>query len=271
MKLTRIGKMSSRGKTKVVKYTTAPPKEVYEEVFKVIYAGKSHRGKTFGYLDILNHPSMKGKKLLIIATDTLANIEKNINLPQYKKFKSQIEFLCDENGNPVQITKNIDYAENAIKHALIKAKNDPLIKAVAIDNYDNLEEMYIFDLVSDKLSKGKAGKLMSYDYGTPRSRVYFSFIKPFLVMDNIHFFLTADVKEQYFDGDPTGNFDMNIPEKRRKHFSEWIWIDALFEGSIKETPNTIIRKWKGLRKPLPLGETNEFCEIIKKVNEKINQ
>lgn len=89
-------------------------------------------------------------------------------------------------------------------------------------------------------------------------------------MDHIHFFLTADVKEQYLDDNPTGTFDMNIPEKRRKHFSEWIWIDAKFEGSVKEEPNTIIRKWKGLRKPLTLGETNEFCEIIKQVSEKIN-
>lgn len=257
-------------KPKVIKYSTSVPKENYEEVYKVIYAGKTHRGKTYGYLDIVKHPSMKGKKLLIIATDTVSNIEKNINLPEYAKYKNQFVFLSDENGEPVQITKSIAYAEGAVKKAIIEAKNDPLIKAVAVDNYDNLEEMYLFDLVSDRLSKGKAGKLMSYDYGTPRSRVYFSFIKPFLVMDHIHFFLTADVKEQYLDDNPTGTFDMNIPEKRRKHFSEWIWIDAKFEGSVKEEPNTIIRKWKGLRKPLTLGETNEFCEIIKQVSEKIN-
>jgi len=258
--------LSQRRKpVKNVTFTTSTPKKDYDEVFKVIYAGKTHRGKTYGYLDILNHPSMKGKKLLIIATDTISNIEKNINLPAYENFKDRIEILSDAEGNPVQITKSVAYAEGAIKHAIIQAKNDPLIKAIAVDNYDNLEEMYLFDLVQDRLSKGKAGKLMSYDYGTPRSRVYFAFIKPFLVMDHIHFFLVADVKEQYFDDNPTGVFDMNIPEKRRKHFSEWVWIDAQFEGSVREKPNTIIRKWKGLRKPIELGEINEFTQIIDEV------
>lgn len=258
-------------RTKTVTFTTSEPAKVYEEVYKVIYAGKTHRGKTFGYLDILNHSSMKGKKLLIIATDTVTNIEKNINLSPYKDMKNQIEFLSDIEENPVQITKSVSYAESAIKHAIIKAKQDPLIKAIAVDNYDNLEEMYLFDLVQDRLSKGKAGKLMSYDYGTPRSRVYFNFIKPFLIMDHIHFFLVADVKEQYFDDNPTGIFDMNLPEKRRKHFSEWIWLDAKYEGSVKEIPDTIIRKWKGLRKPVSLGEINEFCKVIKKVDEIINE
>jgi hypothetical protein len=131
--------------------------------------------------------------------------------------------------------------------------------------------MYLYELVQDRLNKGKAGKLMPYDYGIPRSKVYFSFIKPFLVMDNIHFFLVADVKEQYFDDKPTGVFDMNLPEKRRKHFSEWIWIDAKFEGSIKEEPNTIVRKWKGLRKPIQLGEINEFCKIIDGVKEHVKK
>jgi len=258
-------------KLKAVKYTTSQPKEKYEDIYKVIYAGKTHRGKTFGYLDILNHPSMKGKKLLIIATDTVTNIEKNINLPAYKNYKDRIVFLSDADGNPVQITKSISYAENAVKHAIIQARNDPLIKAVAMDNYDNLEEMYLFDLVKSRLDKGRAGKLMSYDYGTPRSRVYFSFIKPFLTMDNVHFFLVADVKEQYLDDAPTGIYDMNLPEKRRKHFSEWVWIDVKFEGSIKEEANTIIRKWKGLRKPIHLGEVNEFTKVIDGVNEAIKK
>jgi len=255
----------SRNKPKSIKYTTSAPKD------KVIYAGKTHRGKTYGYLDVLNHPSMKGKKLLIVATDTITNIEKNINLPAYKKYKDRIVFLSDAEGNPVQINKSIAYAENAVKHAIIQAKQDPLIKAVAVDNYDNLEEMYLYDLIQDRMNKGKTGKLQSYDYGVPRSRVYFNFIKPFLVMDDVHFFLVADVKEQYFDGNPTGTFDMNLPEKRRKHFSEWIWIDAKAEGSIKEEPNTIIRKWKGLRKPIAIGLTNEFTQIIGKVNEAINK
>ncbi len=262
--------MSNRAK-KPTTFTTSNPKEDYDEVYKALYAGKSHRGKTFGYLDILNHSSMKGKKLLIVATDTVTNIEKNINLPRYKHMKDRIVILSDVEGNPVQITKSIDYAEKAIKHAIIQAKNDPDIKAVAVDNYDNLEEMYLFDLVQNRLDKGREGKLMSYDYGTPRSRVYFNFVKPFLIMDHIHFFLTADVVELYLDDNPTGTFDMNLPMKRRKHFSEWIWLDAKYEGSIKETPDTMIKKWKGLRKPVSLGEINEFCEIIKKVDEIIEK
>jgi len=257
--------------TKTVTFTTTSPKEEYKDIFKVIYAGKTHRGKTYGYLDIVNHSSMKGKKLLIIATDTITNIEKNIDLDVYKDLKDRIVFLSDKDGNPVQITKSIDYAEKAIKHAIIQAKNDPSIKAVALDNYDNLEEMYLYSLVQDRLDKKKSGKLMSHDYGVPRSRVYFNFIKPFLVMDHIHFFLTADVKEQYFDDKPTGTFDMNLPEKRRKHFSEWIWLDAKFEGSVKETPDTIIRKWKGLRRPVSFGDVNEFCGIIKAVKEEIKK
>lgn len=261
--------VSKSVKPKTYKFTAANPKEVYEEVFKVIYAGKTHRGKTYGYMDILNHPSMKGKKLLIIATDTVSNIEKNINLPAYKNMKKRIIILSDEKGNPVQINKSVEYAEKAIIQAIRMARNDPDIKAVAVDNYDNIEEMYIYELVQARIKEGKTGKLQSYDYGVPRSRAYFNFIKPFLIMDHIHFFLTADVKEQYFDGNPTGNFDMNLPLTRRKHFSEWVWIDAQFEGSVKEAPNTIIKKWKGLRVPLSLGLVNEFCGVVKGVNAKI--
>jgi len=261
--------MSSRKKIKTITFTTSTPKKVYEPVYKVIYAGKTHRGKTYGYLDILNHKSMEGKKLLIIATDTITNIEKNINLPAYKDFKDRIVILSDAEGNPVQITKNVAYAEQAVKHAIIQAKQDPLIKAVAVDNYDNLEEMYLYAEIQSRLDKGKSGKLMSHDYGVPRSRAYQNFIRPFLTMDHIHYFLVADVKEQYFDDKPTGTFDMNLPEKRRKHFSEWIWLDAKFEGSVREEPNTIIRKWKGMRKPLALGEVNEFTKIIEEVNNKV--
>lgn len=260
--------MSKKPKT-IATFTTSTPKRVYDPVYKVIYAGKTHRGKTYGYLDIINHPSMKGKKLLIIATDTVTNIEKNINLSAYKNLKDRIVILSDAEGNPVQITKNVNYAESAVKHAIIQAKNDPLIKAVAVDNYDNLEEMYLYAEIQSRLDRGKSGKLMSHDYGVPRSRVYQNFIKPFLVMDHIHYFLVADVKEQYFDDKPTGTFDMNLPEKRRKHFSEWVWLDAKFEGSVKEEPQCIIRKWKGLRKPIKLGEVNEFTKIIEEVNKKI--
>ncbi len=252
-------------------FTTSTPKKVYEDVYKAIYAGKTHRGKTFGYLDCLNLPNMKGKKLLIIATDTITNIEKNINLPEYRDLKDRIVILSDAKGNPVQITKSISYAEQAVKHAIIQAKQDPLIKAIAVDNYDNLEEMYLYAEIQSRLDKNKSGKLMSHDYGVPRSRVYQNFIRPFLVMDHINFFLVADVKEQYFDDKPTGVFDMNLPEKRRKHFSEWIWLDAKFDGSIKEEPNTIIRKWKGLRKPISLGEMNEFSKIVKEVKERANK
>ena len=262
----------SRSKSKTTpKFTGTRPKENYEEVFKTLYAGYTNRGKTYGYLDILNHPSMKDKKLLIIATDTVTNIEKNINLPVYKKFKDRIVILSDINGDPVQINKSTEYAEAAIKQAIIMARNDKSIKAVAIDNYDNIEEMYIFSLVQERIASGKTGKLQSYDYGVPRSKSYFYFIKPFLTMDHIHFFLTADVKEQYFDGNPTGIFDMNLPLNRRKHFSEWVWLDVQFEGTKMEKPNAIIKKWKGLRVPLHLGEVNNFCGIIEKVNEKINE
>lgn len=257
----------SRIQAKKNKFTSSNPIEKYENIFKSIIAGKTHRGKTFSYLDILNHPSMKGKKLFIIATDTVSNIEKNINLSEYKSKKPQIEFLSDEDGNPVQITKSVKYCEDAIKYAINKVKNDKDIKAVVIDNYDNLEEMYI----NEEVKKKASGRLMPYEYGRPRANVYFKYIKPFLVMDNVHFFLTADVVEVYFDGNPTGTFDMNIPYKRRKHFSEWIWIDAKWEDTPKEEKDVIVKKWKGIKKPISIGNVNKVTEVAKIVEGKINE
>jgi len=147
---------------------------------------------------------------------------------------------------------------------LNEMKKDDTIGCVVVDNYDNLEEMYIAEY------KKKRGieKMMPYDYGHPRSMVYLKFMKPFLNLAGKHFIMTSDIKEIYFNDKPTGRMDAIIPNNRRKHFSEWVWIERRNPATPKESIYGMVRKWKGLRTSLVINDKTKFTEILEAVKER---
>jgi len=53
------------------------------KTYATLWSGETHTGKTYGYLDMFYDECMDGKKMLILATDTVSNITENL------EFKAQ--------------------------------------------------------------------------------------------------------------------------------------------------------------------------------------
>jgi len=230
------------------------------KIYTSLWTGETHTGKTYGYLDMFRNECMDGKKMLILATDTVSNITENIDLDEFKEFEDRI-IMRKEDGYAIQITQSPKFAEASVVWALNEKKKDPSIGCIVVDNYDNLEEMYI----ADYKKKRNIEKMMPYDYGHPRSMVYLKFLKPFLNLPNTHFIVTSDIKEIYFNDKPTGRMDAIIPVNRRKHFSEWIWIERRNPATPKESIYGMVRKWKGLRTSLVIDDKTKFTDILEAV------
>ena len=228
-------------------------------------SGITNTGKTYGYLDYFNHPNMKDKNMFILITDTSKNIIENINTPAYEKFKDRIIYLVDDNGLPLVLSHSSKGSVSKINQ-IVKEFPNMNLGCIVIDNYDSIEEMYIQEFKNEN----DVDKIMGYDYGVPRGKTRNKYVYPLMqyaVRNDISFFITANVKEIYSNGSPTGRYETSINDAVLVKCSEIIYIQVLAKGTPQQKYKTWVYKWKGTRNrsPIDIGDENLITEIIKKI------